>query len=47
MRRSEQCQDVRCRTCRFCKRGYCTVRATLVGDPDKPRSCPRYKEKRS
>ena len=41
----QSCQPVTCRTCRFCKRGYCTVRATIVGDPDKPRICRAHKEK--
>lgn len=36
--------QVTCRTCRFCDRGYCRIWAAIIGDPDKPRSCRAYEE---
>lgn len=38
-------EPITCKGCRYCQRGYCTVRAVILGDTSKPHYCPQYREK--
>lgn len=40
-------EPVTCRTCRFCSRGYCSIKAQVLADIDHRHNCRLHREKRS